>query len=393
DIVVEASMEPVGNVPELVRFGMQMALPGKYSTMTWLGRGPHENYWDRNSGAAVGLYSGSVEDLLHVYTRPQESSNRTDVRWLTLTDKSGGGLLVVADKTLATAALHFTAEDLSRAKHINELTPRPETILCLDYAQCGLGNGSCGPGVLDKYALRPRPCQYGFCLQPYSPADGDPQALADRVLPLAGAPQINRDAEGRVGITAPDGVAVRYTLDGTEPTSQSTLYTGPFAFLAGGIIKARSYGQGLLPGRTAEATFPRHLWELSRGKPASASSVENEGRAPAAGNDGVTATRWCAAGGSVPQWWQVDLEQPREISACDILWEFDDRGYCYRIEGSLDGKQWTKLVDREARPQSGETQRHEFATTKARYLRLTVTKLQEDPLTWASLYEFRALGQ
>jgi len=392
-IHVDNAIAPQGALPTLPRLGVRMALVPGFESLEWYGRGPHENYVDRKRSAEVGRYRSTVTEQYVRYPWPQETGNREDVRWLTLTDKSGGGVLVVADKTLATAALHFTAEDLSRAKHINELTPRPETILCLDYAQCGLGNGSCGPGVLDKYALRPRPCQYGFRLQPYSPTDGDPQTLADRALPLAGVPQINRDAEGRVGLTAPDGVAVRYTLDGTEPTSQSTLYTGPFAFLNGGTIKARSFSQGLLPGRTAEATFPRHLWELSRGKPASASSVENDGHAPAAGNDGDTATRWCAAGGSVPQWWQVDLEQPREVSACEIVWEFDDRSYGYRIEGSLDGKQWTKLVDCEARPQSGEVQRHDFATTKARYLRLTVTKLQEDPLTWASLWEFRALGQ
>jgi hypothetical protein len=72
---------------------MQMAVPGALSTMTWLGRGPHENYWDRHTGAAVGRYSGRVEDLVHDYVRPQENANRTDVRWVALTDASGAGLL------------------------------------------------------------------------------------------------------------------------------------------------------------------------------------------------------------------------------------------------------------------------------------------------------------
>jgi len=70
DVLVEARFTPGGDLPELTRFGMQTAVPAALRTMTWLGRGPHENYWDRNSGAPVGRYSGRVHELVHDYVRP-----------------------------------------------------------------------------------------------------------------------------------------------------------------------------------------------------------------------------------------------------------------------------------------------------------------------------------
>ena len=75
-------------------------------------------------------------------------------------------MLVTADETMSVTALHYTALDLFRAAHTHELRPRSEVILCIDYAQCGLGNGSCGPPVLDAYALKPEACSFGFSLSP-----------------------------------------------------------------------------------------------------------------------------------------------------------------------------------------------------------------------------------
>ena len=196
DIVVEASMEPSGNPPELPRFGMQIAIPGRYSMMTYLGRGPHENYWDRNTGAAVGLYSGSVEDQLHVYTRPQESSNRTDVRWLTLGDDKGSGLLAVGMPLLSVSAWPYSMDDLEKAMHIHELPRRDFITLNLDYRQMGVGgDDSWGARTHPEYTLPAKPYSYRFRLKPYSKDMGDANALARRPMPkLSDTPGA---AEGR----------------------------------------------------------------------------------------------------------------------------------------------------------------------------------------------------
>jgi beta-galactosidase len=184
DIVIEASCNPSGNLPELPRFGMQMAIPAKYSAMTYLGRGPYENYWDRNTGSAVGVYTGSVEELTHVYTRPQENGNRTDVRWLTLADKDGAGLLAVGMPLLSISAWPYSMDDLEQAKHIHEPARKDFITVNLDYRQMGVGgDDSWGARTHPEYMLPAKPYSYRFRLRPYSKDMGDANTLARQALP------------------------------------------------------------------------------------------------------------------------------------------------------------------------------------------------------------------
>ncbi|HEY9233149.1 MAG TPA: glycoside hydrolase family 2 TIM barrel-domain containing protein, partial [Blastocatellia bacterium] len=104
EIEVEQQITPGGQLPDLPRFGMQMRVPGEFRTVTWFGRGPQENYWDRNTAAAVGRYSEAVENLFFPYIEPQESGNRTDVRWITLTDRNGFGLKATGMPLLSVSA-------------------------------------------------------------------------------------------------------------------------------------------------------------------------------------------------------------------------------------------------------------------------------------------------
>jgi beta-galactosidase len=184
DIVIEGSMNPSGNLPELPRFGMQMAIPAQYSAMIYLGRGPYENYWDRNTGSAVGVYSGSVEEMTHVYTRPQENGNRTDVRWLMLADKDGAGLLAVGMPLLSVSAWPYSMDDLEQAKHIHEPAPRDFITVNLDYRQMGVGgDDSWGARTHPEYMLPAKAYSYRFRLRPYSRDMGDANTLARQALP------------------------------------------------------------------------------------------------------------------------------------------------------------------------------------------------------------------
>ena len=188
DVVVDARFTPgQGMLPELPRFGMQMAVPSALSTMTWFGRGPHDNYWDRHTGAPVGRYSGKVAELIHDYVRPQENGNRTDVRWVALTDNSGAGLLVSGMPLLSVSAWPYTMEELEAATHVNELphgrapgAPHPVT-LNLDYKQTGVG-GDDGWGARPhpEYTLVPKPYEYRFRLRAYTPSMGPLQDVARR---------------------------------------------------------------------------------------------------------------------------------------------------------------------------------------------------------------------
>jgi len=190
DVVVENSLKPENlKLPEMPRFGMQMAIPDQFNTMTWYGRGPHESYWDRKTGAAVGLYSGLVEDLIHDYVRPQENANRTDVRWVALTNEDGAGLLAVGLPLLSVSAWPYTMEDLEAAKHIHKLPRRNTVTVNLDYKQMGVGGDD---GWTERarphpeYRLPVQPYTYSFCLCPITAAMGEIGTVAQRALPVIG---------------------------------------------------------------------------------------------------------------------------------------------------------------------------------------------------------------
>ncbi|MGI6381489.1 MAG: glycoside hydrolase family 2 TIM barrel-domain containing protein [Anaerolineae bacterium] len=140
-------------LPPLPRIGIELTMPAGYEWFAWFGRGPEENYIDRNAGVAVGLFEGSVDDQHVPYIMPQENGNKTAVRWAAVTNVEGLGLLAACTPLMETSVGHFTADDLYRAFHTSDLAPRPETIWHLDARQCGLGGGSCGPRTLEKYLV------------------------------------------------------------------------------------------------------------------------------------------------------------------------------------------------------------------------------------------------
>jgi beta-galactosidase len=168
DVEISNSFEPGDlDLPELPRFGMQMHVPGELDTMTWFGRGPHESYWDRKTGAAIGVYTGTVEEQFVDYSEPQENGNKTDVRWLTLTGPDGHGLQVSGAKPLSVSARHYTTADMEAAKHRHEMERREDIVLNIDYRQTGVGgDDSWGARTHPQYTLEPQPYRYSFRLRP-----------------------------------------------------------------------------------------------------------------------------------------------------------------------------------------------------------------------------------
>ena len=153
-IDLKTTFQPQGILPELPRLGIAFCLSSDYNTFIWQGRGPQDNYPDRKTSAAVGLWKGSVADQYVHYPRPQDSGKKEEVCRLMLTDRHGKGIRVDAvEDVFSASALHYTAQDLYKETHDCNLKPRPEVILSLDAAVLGLGNSSCGPGVLKKYAI------------------------------------------------------------------------------------------------------------------------------------------------------------------------------------------------------------------------------------------------
>ena len=154
EVLIAVSFNPA---KELIRLGMQTRLNKNLKHFMWFGRGPHETYEDRKTGAAVGIYSAKINDLIHDYVYPQENGNRTDVRWVSVLDDNKKGIKISAeDNSLINfSSWPYSQDDLEKAEHTHELPTKDNLTFNIDYKQRGVGGDSPGiPTVHEKYKLQ-----------------------------------------------------------------------------------------------------------------------------------------------------------------------------------------------------------------------------------------------
>ena len=172
DILVSGEMDTgAAELPELPRFGMNFRIPESFSQVKWYGRGPNENYWDRHTASFVGVYEKTVNEMYFPYVRPQENGYRTDIRWMTLTDESGDGLMISGMPLFSASALPFTIQQLdyteSEFRHPTQLVPNDFIDVNVDYGQTGVGgNDSWGARPLQKYTLKAGKYSYSYRIRP-----------------------------------------------------------------------------------------------------------------------------------------------------------------------------------------------------------------------------------
>lgn len=160
------------SMPDLFKFGMTMNLAGEFDQVEYYGRGPIENYSDRNSSQFLGVYKSTVADQYYPYIRPQENGNKTDVRWWRVTNAEGKGLEFYSDAPLSMSSLNYTTADLDEGPqkhnvHAGDLTPRPYTVVHIDKAQYGLACvNSWGATPLEQYKLHYGDYSYSFVITP-----------------------------------------------------------------------------------------------------------------------------------------------------------------------------------------------------------------------------------
>ncbi|MCM1050333.1 MAG: DUF4981 domain-containing protein [Paenibacillus sp.] len=151
---LEQSYTPEGTLPELPRLGISIMADKSLDNVSWYGYGPMENYPDRHEAVGIGRWNGRVADMYTHYPRPQDSGNLESVAEISITGKNGYGIRVDAlDGTISASAIPYSATDIASVTHDCDLTPSGHTYLNLDAAVMGLGNSSCGPGVLKKYSI------------------------------------------------------------------------------------------------------------------------------------------------------------------------------------------------------------------------------------------------
>ena len=158
------------------------------------------------------------------------------------------------------------------------------------------------------------------------------------------------------------------------------------AAISGALFLATSL---TVAGPPQAGTTPA-LEDLALNKPVTASSFEGDDKWPVAAVDGDPETRWCASGGTAPQWLQVDLGGPETLTGCRIVWEHADAPYLYKVEGSADGKAWTLLSDQTRNNSRSQVRDHKFDAKGIRHVRLTATEV--DPNHWASVFSFEVFG-
>ncbi len=160
------------NIAMLPRFGMNWILPQGFETIEYYGRGPNENYQDRFSNTPVGIYKQTVKEQFYPYMRPQETGNKTGIRWFKITNAQGKGILIQSESLLSMSALHFYDDDLDDGdkkaqRHSGELEQRKQTQLHIDYKQMGLGGiNSWGSLPLEQYRLPYKNYSYSFKVSP-----------------------------------------------------------------------------------------------------------------------------------------------------------------------------------------------------------------------------------
>lgn len=159
----------------MLRFGYQMTMDKSMEYITWYGRGPKPTYIDRKLGSKIDLYKSSVTDFEYRYMRPQESSNRCDVRYFTLTDKNGFGIKVNAyyDNPINFSAYHYTTDGLEKATHINDIPYEDITTVNIDHRQLGVGGDLPGQAfVREPYTMpKGQKQEYSFVITPIGRKD------------------------------------------------------------------------------------------------------------------------------------------------------------------------------------------------------------------------------
>lgn len=175
-VTVDATVDGRGTgLGRYLRIGTVMELPEGYENVEWYGNGPVESMLDRKQFATVGRYETTVSEMFYPFLDTQDTGSVTDVKWFTVTNPDAeNALAIAAQDTMECSAMHFTADDLTDARHPYELTKLDTTVLSVNYGSQGTGNGSCGPGLLSQYEIpNNKEYSYRYTVVPYTVAEND----------------------------------------------------------------------------------------------------------------------------------------------------------------------------------------------------------------------------
>ncbi|WP_455586425.1 glycoside hydrolase family 2 TIM barrel-domain containing protein [Bacteroides sp.] len=247
-IFVSSVIDPAVKKVVLPKIGYVLEMPEGFENFTWFGRGPWDSYADRKEACFEGLYNSTVDAQWTGYVMPQEMGNKEEVRWLSMTNQQGTGMLFVAPQQMAASVAHWRPEDLyvnrdNRVRHPYEVSFIKNTVVCLDARNRALGNASCGPDVRDMYELKADKTIFNFILLPLAERLTNEQ-LAEKARissPVCVPVKIETGDGGTVVLsTATPDATIYYSIDGKEFQT----YNQPVDMAQGGTIQAYCHCDG-----------------------------------------------------------------------------------------------------------------------------------------------------
>lgn len=377
---VRVSLLPKGRRIVLPRLGMRVQLNPALDQVTYVARGPQENYSDRETGAEIARYTSTVLEQWTPYVRPMECGNHGDARWVALTrGPQGPGLRVdfVPPPSpgipggCAFSTLPYTDEQLEVAAYAHDLPPSSSTVLCLAAKTLGVGSAGCGPAPFAPYRIYSDPAVFAFRLTPLPGGVAPARALAG-IAPAVPPILVQQDSQGQVSLAnAPAGVAVSYAV-GAGPFVP---YAKPFAAPSGSRLRVRGVQAGALP--FAGEFVTNRVSDHSQWKVTASSFQAGEGD-PEHAIDGDTDTFWHtrytppAAG---PHFLVIDTGKMSKVSGLTYIGRGDgDNGRVndYEISLSADGRTWGKPVAQGHFQNEADAQTVTWPAAQARYVKFAV---------------------
>ena len=176
DVVVTMKVTPTDKVVTFPKVGTQLVMPFDYNKVKFFGKDT-ENYPDRSASGRVGVYSMPAMSFFEMHEEPQESGNRTDVRWAAITNAYGDGLFISGKDHLNFSIYCYSDADIAKAERMNQIAPADFWTVNIDCKQAPLGTATCGPGALDKYLLKNGKYEYTFRLRPFKRSETTPEEL------------------------------------------------------------------------------------------------------------------------------------------------------------------------------------------------------------------------
>ena len=398
-VMVNSLVRPSTEGAIIPKVGFRLEMPAGMEQLTWFGRGPWDSYRDRKEACLPAIYQSTVTAQREDYILPQEHGTKQEVRWLSLANQEGTGMLFVAPDQMAASAVHFRAEDNytdrgNRMRHTYQFKTCNTAVVSLDAATRGLGNASCGPEVLERYELRMATTAFRFLMIPQTsnlqPHISSLAAAARVEMPVCEFVKCERQSNGRIKMTTTTKDAtIYYSIDGGEYQK----YTGAVTHVDACSVRAYCTAEGLLASPVVTYDFDYYVnktaWKL-----VSADSQHSGNEAKLA-FDGKNNTFWHTEyQGSEPQCPHtliIDMVSLYKVTAFTYLSRQDgsQNGMvkAYEVYLSTDGKTWGSAVATGEFKNTTSLQVAQLKTPKvARYLKF-VAKSEINGKAWTSAAE------